>query len=82
VRLYDAGRQRLASSDRRPICRLPPWDMNNMISRVAEALYTAILVVIAERKLVVFGRVIHALGELVVAWHFDHLDCTSVFVLI
>jgi hypothetical protein len=50
-----------ACSDRRPICRLPPWDM---ISRVAEALYTAILVVIAERKLVADSWVILALGEL------------------
>jgi hypothetical protein len=38
--------------------------MNNMISRVAEALYTAILVVIAERKLVAVSWVILALGEL------------------
>jgi len=35
-----------------------------MISQVAEALYTAILVVIAERKLVVVSRVILALGGL------------------
>jgi hypothetical protein len=34
-----------------------------MISRVAEALYTAVLVVIAERKLVVVSWVILALGE-------------------
>ena len=53
-----------------------------MISRVAEALYTAIQVVIAERKLVAVSRAILALEELVIAWHFGHLDCTSVFVLI
>ena len=35
-----------------------------MISRVAEALYTAILVVIAGCKFVVVSRVILALGEL------------------
>jgi hypothetical protein len=57
---------------------LPPWDM---ISRVAEALYTASLVVIAERKLVAVSRAILALGELVIAWHFGHVDieCTVCF---
>ena len=38
-----------------------------MISRVAEALYTASLVVIAERKLVAASRAILASAELVVA---------------
>lgn len=52
---------------------LPPWDM---ISRVAEALYTASLVVIAERKLVAVSRDTLALllGELVIARDFGHLD--------
>ena len=45
-----------------------------MISRVAEALYTAMLVVIADRKLVAGSRAILALGELVIAWHFGHPD--------
>jgi hypothetical protein len=37
-----------------------------MISRVAEALYTASLVVIAERKLVAVSRDILASGELLI----------------
>lgn len=39
------------------------YRLGDMISRVAEALYTAVLVVIAERKLVVVSWVILALGE-------------------